>query len=321
MKKKINKYYHFFKIFCLFFLTIIFISSANAQSTKQTILEMPPLHKGTVSKEYSTQGKRYLTTELIRSGYQAPQIDRISATTGTNKIIVLLAQFDTDALTTTTGNGRFNNTDCSDVFSPHNAVYFRSVCDSVTKYYRDNSDNKLILSFTVADTIYNLTKKMDYYADSPHLMVIETMMLADTEIDFSQYKSVMIMHAGCGHEVAPVGEFEGDIHSCRLSFSSIVFDGRSFTGGFVIPETLGGYQLVGVIAHEYGHEIGLPDLYDRDGSSDGVGNFCLMSGGSWNGSGATPAPPSAWCKSYLGWLSPELITFDTAASAARTGID
>ncbi len=40
----------------------------------------------------------------------------------------------------------------------------------------------------------------------------------------------------------------------------------------------------GVFAHEMGHAaFGLPDLYDTDNSSEGLGNWSLMAGGSWNG--------------------------------------
>jgi M6 family metalloprotease-like protein len=56
----------------------------------------------------------------------------------------------------------------------------------------------------------------------------------------------------------------------------------------------------GVYAHEFGHALGLPDLYDIDGSSEGVGDWSLMSGGSWNGFlGDTPALFDAWSRSYL----------------------
>ncbi|MEA2664431.1 MAG: immune inhibitor [Candidatus Eremiobacteraeota bacterium] len=76
---------------------------------------------------------------------------------------------------------------------------------------------------------------------------------------------------------------------------------------------------LGVCAHELGHLLfGLPDLYDISNRSSGIGNWCLMAGGSWNGtpSGTLPAHPSAWCKRKLGWApvrrisAPTTVTFD-----------
>ena len=74
----------------------------------------------------------------------------------------------------------------------------------------------------------------------------------------------------------------------------------------ILPETKnGGMTTVGVFAHEYGHALGLPDLYDTDYSSEGIGNWSLMAGGMWNyisEGGDRPAHPDAWCKYKLGWV-------------------
>ena len=70
---------------------------------------------------------------------------------------------------------------------------------------------------------------------------------------------------------------------------------------------------IGVFAHEYGHIFGLPDLYDTDYTSEGVGQWCLMASGCYGGDGGTPETPthmSAWCKINLGWITPtELTTY------------
>lgn len=61
---------------------------------------------------------------------------------------------------------------------------------------------------------------------------------------------------------------------------------------------------VGVFSHEFGHVLGLPDLYDTSYRSEGVGNWCLMGGGSWGGGGSKPTRMSCWCLSKLGWIKP-----------------
>jgi M6 family metalloprotease-like protein len=59
---------------------------------------------------------------------------------------------------------------------------------------------------------------------------------------------------------------------------------------------------IGVFCHEFGHAFGLPDLYDTDGGSAGVGEWCLMGSGNWN-TPTNPAHMSAWSKSQLGWTN------------------
>lgn len=57
----------------------------------------------------------------------------------------------------------------------------------------------------------------------------------------------------------------------------------------------------GVFAHEFGHVLGLPDLYDLDGSSRGLG--------SWSRMGSTDnAHLDAWSKVKLGWVEPIVLT-------------
>ena len=70
---------------------------------------------------------------------------------------------------------------------------------------------------------------------------------------------------------------------------------------------------IGVFCHEFGHALGLPDLYDVGGSGQGLGNASLMAGGSWGGNGNDsryPAHLDAWCKADLGWVSPTVVTTD-----------
>src|SRR3989441_12194011 len=74
---------------------------------------------------------------------------------------------------------------------------------------------------------------------------------------------------------------------------------------------------LGVVAHEFGHDLGLPDLYDTDYSSAGAGLWDLMWGGSWTGVPAGPSPAhfSAWSKIRLGWLTPTDVTTSLIGTA------
>lgn len=70
---------------------------------------------------------------------------------------------------------------------------------------------------------------------------------------------------------------------------------------------------LGVFAHEYAHDLGLPDLYDTSGGENGTGFWTLMSSGSWLGHGrgdigTTPNHMGAWEKLQLGWLDYDVAT-------------
>ncbi|MCF2532309.1 immune inhibitor A domain-containing protein [Yinghuangia soli] len=84
--------------------------------------------------------------------------------------------------------------------------------------------------------------------------------------------------------------------------------GRSgvWAGDYTMQAENGG---LGVIAHEFGHDLGLPDLYDRrdTGSGSPVAFWSLMGLGGYLGDGApglgnSPGSLSAWDRLQLGWL-------------------
>jgi len=64
---------------------------------------------------------------------------------------------------------------------------------------------------------------------------------------------------------------------------------------------------LGVFAHEYGHDLGLPDHYDTNSGDNGTGFWTIMSVGSYLGDGnedigSRPGDMFAWDKLQLGWL-------------------
>ncbi len=86
----------------------------------------------------------------------------------------------------------------------------------------------------------------------------------------------------------------------------------------------GNEATIGVIAHELGHAVfTLPDLYDTDSSSEGIGNFGLMGGGSWGykpsdaNSGQTPVHMTGWSKVKSGFVTPTLLSSTTLAQEIK----
>ena len=63
---------------------------------------------------------------------------------------------------------------------------------------------------------------------------------------------------------------------------------------------------ISVFCHEFGHMLGLPDLYARPEmpGMEGVGPWCAMS--QQNGAGR-PQHFSVWSKDQLGWVTPKVI--------------
>jgi immune inhibitor A len=88
-----------------------------------------------------------------------------------------------------------------------------------------------------------------------------------------------------------------------------------WVGDYTMQPENGG---LGVFAHEYGHDLGLPDEYDTDGGENSTGFWTLMSSGSWLGRGEDaigdlPGDMNAWDKLQLGWLN-----YDTAKAGVKS---
>ncbi|MEU8619222.1 immune inhibitor A domain-containing protein [Streptomyces sp. NPDC048623] len=82
-------------------------------------------------------------------------------------------------------------------------------------------------------------------------------------------------------------------------------DSGIWVGDYTMQPENGG---LGVFAHEYGHDLGLPDHYDTAGGENSTGFWTLMSSGSWLGTGKDsigdlPGDMNAWDKLQLGWLN------------------
>ncbi len=197
---------------------------------------------------------------------------------------------------------------------------------SFRDYYLENSYGKLDISVDVVGWV-KASKNYEYYGDnnSRYLaseLVEEAVRAADAlGVDYSKYDNdadgdvdaVIVIHSGMGAEEGNRGEF---VWSQRSTINEerdnkFIFD---FT---IQPETRETYRDtdgkvgIGIFCHEFGHLLGLPDLYDTEsfnGRSNGIGEWGLMGTAGWLGFEDYPGAMCAWSKERLGWIEPIDIT-------------
>jgi len=195
---------------------------------------------------------------------------------------------------------------------------------SMSDYYSETSYGQAYLVGEVTQW-YRMPQLYSYYVDgqrgfgsyprNAQRMTEDAVLMADPDIDFSIYDNdgngavdaLFIVHAGPGYEDTGNVNF---IHShAWVTSYHIPVDNVTVYRYSMEPEETGSGQLItiGVFCHEFGHVLGLPDLYDYDYDSNGVGMWSIMAGGSWGGGGARPVHFDAWCKYALGWVSPYVV--------------
>jgi len=191
---------------------------------------------------------------------------------------------------------------------------------SMRDYYMEVSRGLLDLEGVVVGW-FEAENNRSYYAHRPGELVEEAVKLADEVLDFSffdnngdgEVEMVLVIHQGMGQE------FSGD-HKDIWSHMGDLFppyesseDGVLIRRYTITPERIDwpvedpvpGIATVGVVSHELGHVLGLPDLYDYSLKTWGIGYWGLMGYGCWNyleRPGDSPAHMIAWSKLKLGWV-------------------
>lgn len=234
---------------------------------------------------------------------------------GPYKVLVLLVDFSDNVQQTSS--------------SYFDGLMFDSTGTSVRTYYDEISYGQFdIVTVNLpsstgwfrADSMYATYVDGQYglgaYPNNAQKLVEDLIDAADAVVDFSQYDNdgdgdvdaLVIVHSGPGREFTGS---DNDIHSHKWAITPRPKDGVSVYEYAMQPEylTTPGDMTIGVFCHELGHVFGLPDLYDTDYSSQGIGKFGLMSFGSWNGAnGNSPSHLSAWCRQELGFATPVNVT-------------
>ncbi len=203
------------------------------------------------------------------------------------------------------------------------SLIFGSVGNTVADYYDEVSYGQIdMVTVNLPSSLGWRTapQTYDYYVNgrngtggyprNTQKLVEELVDQVDPLVDFADYDNdgdgyvdiLIVVHSGTGAEYSGRND---DIWSHEWGIVPRYKDGVYISSYTVQPElwSTPGDMTIGVYAHELGHGFGLPDLYDIDNSSNGIGKWGIMSYGSWSGPtgfGESPAHPCAWSRIQMG---------------------
>jgi M6 family metalloprotease-like protein len=279
------------------------------------------------------------------SGYYAP-VETLS-------VLAIRVEFQQEVPddSKTTGDGLFDRRSYDEFYAqeehyidpaPHLRKYFLAHLKALNNYWNIVSNGKLFLKYEVypleESLTYQLPHTISYYGDTglPNYpfdglkqFFDDSFRLADSvspEIDFSKYDAFIVFHAGSDRQsdlgsivstYTPNDLFTGFI----VTGDTVKVDNGTFgiTEGIIMPETRSQDQQIralnAVMAHEFGHQLGLPDFYNTRTFTTQIGDFSLMDnnaadvgidleGNRAAASGLFPVYPDAWGKAFLGFTVP-----------------
>jgi M6 family metalloprotease-like protein len=264
--------------------------------------------------------------------------------TDTLRIIGIRVEFQEDDSPNTTGNGKF---DLSDPFGPfqidpppHDRSYFQDHLTYLMNYFGKVSGGQLYLNGEIfpvpQQEAYQLSEQMTSYnpnrTPSENDVALAQLFRdainaadADPAVNFGQFQSVIIFHAGVGKDV-DIGfdETPQDIPSLFITSGFLqknlgipgieVDNGQTIISeGIIAPESesQGGIELGlnGILTSNFGSQLGWLDLFSPETRRTGIGRFGLMDTGLFNGEGLLPALPCAWTRIEAGWEQPENVYY------------
>lgn len=214
---------------------------------------------------------------------------------------------------------------------------------SVRDYFVAQSGGMFTPSFKVVAHVKVPNGYADYGKDAASggidpngaAFVRDALAEASKTVDFSEFRTegttnvplVALMFAGPGQQ----SSFEdGQTDYLWAKFSQSTYNvngGQSKVQSFLLcnellqsygstPNDITGAAIdgIGLFAHEFGHALGLPDIYNTSSSSASIpmGYWDIMDYGQYYQNGYRPVEYTAYERSYMGWLKVKDITNEPA---------
>jgi len=264
---------------------------------------------------------------FLRNPNGRPGPGMSAAATGPFKILAILV--------------KFSDKPSSVASTFFDSLVFDSIGNTVRNYFKEISYVQLdLITVNLPSTLGWQTAPQTYayyvngayglgsYPNNSQKLVENLVDQVAGSVDFSNYDNnhdgyvdvLLVIHAGTGAEKS--GNVN-DMWSHKWGITPRLKNGVYISSYTVQPEywTTPGDMTIGVYSHELCHGFGLPDLYDTDNSCKGIGRWCIMSYGSWNGTnGASPSHPCAWSRIKMGFATSTNVT-GTLTSQAIANVE
>lgn len=196
-----------------------------------------------------------------------------------------------------------------------------ALVDRFVAYWTEVSSGRLRLEVHVAAPIVTLPEARARYVQRPFALARDALRglarVADEAADrqaLARGGALVVFFAGVGREANARAGNPDDPWS---NYTALSPPEVGFSEAIVVAEREeirapdGKVEVLspfGVLCHEFGHLLGLPELYAPSARThEGIGVWGLMGQGTWVGRGNHPPHPEAWSKARLGWVDVETI--------------